>query len=101
MTWDPVKALPVLHALSGVVSIRAIYPPKHPRVGEAVHGMRTALTDCLSERGADEITFLIIDQELLVDDRPIRAHQGHLASLVRTLTCRMLQFDLHDLIVSL
>ena len=88
MRWDPVKALPFLHALSGAVSIRAIYPPKHPRVGEAIRRMQADLTDCLDDRGADEITFLIIDRELLVDDRPIRAHQGHLASLVRTLTRR-------------
>ncbi len=88
MTRDPVQALPLLHALSSAVSIRAIYPPKHPRVGEAIRRTRGDLTDCLDDRGADEITILIIDRELLVDDRPIRAHLGHLASLVRTITRR-------------
>lgn len=88
MRQDPLKALPFLHGLSGAVSIRAIYPPKHPRVGEAIRRMKTDLKECLKDRGADEITFLIIDRELLVDDRPIRSHQGHLASLVRTVTRR-------------
>ncbi|MCP3961639.1 MAG: HD domain-containing protein [bacterium] len=86
MTNDPAQALPVLHSLSSAVAIRAIYPSNHPRVEEAVDRLVETLQTCLRERGADEVTFLIIDSELLVDQRPTRAHMTNLAALVRTLS---------------
>ncbi len=88
MTQDPLFALRFLSALSGAVGIRAIYPANHPRVTEAVDGMVDDLETCLRRRGTEEITFLIIDRELVIDDRPARAHQGTLAAAVRTLSGR-------------
>ncbi len=86
MTKDPAQALPVIHSLSSAVNIRAIYPLNHPRVAEAIDRMVEVVRTCLRERAASEVTFLIIDRELLVDNRPTRAHMTNLASLVRNLT---------------
>ena len=82
---DPGQALPVLRSLSTAVNFRALYPASHPRVVEGVEDLVRELGTCLQERGRDEITFLIIEQELLVDDRPIRAGHLYLAPLIRTL----------------
>ena len=86
MTRDPAQALHLLHSLSSAVSIRAIYPSQHPRVAEAVDRLVTALETCLRRRGAEEITFLIIDRELLIDNRPTRAQRTNLSAVVRNLS---------------
>jgi putative nucleotidyltransferase with HDIG domain len=85
MSRDPVQALTMLQALASALNIRAIYPAEHPRVQESVTRLVSALAACLREREATEITLLILDQELLVDERPLRAHAGQLRTLVRGL----------------
>ncbi len=85
---DPAQALPVLRSLSTAVNYRALYPSTHPRVVEGVEALVKILGFCLWERGRDDITFLLIEQELLVDDRPIRAGRLYLAPLIRIL-CRL------------
>lgn len=82
---DPAHALPLLQSLSTAVNYRALYPSTHPRVVEGIEVMVEALEICLRERGRDDITFLVIEHELLVDDRPIRAGHLYLAPLIRTL----------------
>jgi len=71
--------------LSTAVNFRALYPSTHPRVVEGAEALVDSLEICLRERGRDDITFLMIEQELLVDDRPIRAGHLYLAPLIRTL----------------
>ena len=46
MNRDPEQALPLLHSLSSAVGIRAIYPPSHPRVTEAVNRLVKAFLAC-------------------------------------------------------
>ncbi len=82
---DPVQALPVLRALATAVNFRALYPQSHPKVVEGVDATVTCLDTCLGQRGADSITFLVIDNEFLVDDRPIRSGQLYLNPLIRTM----------------
>lgn len=81
---DPAHALPVLRSLSTAVNFRALYPSSHPRVVQGIEALVDTLETCLKERGHSEITFLIIEHELLVDDRPIRAGRLYLAPLIRT-----------------
>ncbi len=83
---DPAQALPVLRALSIAVNFRALYPPSHPKVVEGVDAVVGSFEACLKERGSDSMTFLVIDHELLVDDRPIRSGQMYLAPLIRTMS---------------
>lgn len=82
---DPAQALPVLRALSTAVNYRALYPQSHPKVVEGVSAVVGSLESCLNERGSDSMTFLVIDDELLVDDRPIRSGQMYLGPLIRTM----------------
>jgi putative nucleotidyltransferase with HDIG domain len=82
---DPMLALPVLRALSSAITVRAMYPHDHPKVVEGVSDLLTKMQTYLAELGRDEITFLIIERELLVDDRPIRGRNLHLTPLVRTM----------------
>ena len=77
--------LPVIRALSKAVYTRAIYPPDHPRVGEGEEHVRQALSTGLSRLGSDELTLLVIENELLFDDRPLRSHNLQLAPFVRTM----------------
>ena len=86
MTTDPEQALVLLHSLASAIGIRAIYPSKHPRVRQAVERLVTALETCLLHRGTEEITFLIVDRELLIDNRPARSHRADLTAVVRSLS---------------
>lgn len=83
---DPTQALPILRALSTSVNFRALYPQNHPKVVEGVDAMVDSLADCLRQRGQDSITFLVIENELLVDHRPIRAGHLYLTPLIRTMS---------------
>jgi len=82
---EPSQALPVLRALATAINFRALYPASHPRVVAGVAQLVAQLNHCLSASGAQEVTFLVIEQELLVDDRPIRGGHLYLAPLIRTL----------------
>ena len=48
------------------VNMRALYPPNHPRVIQAVDAILAAIGD------ADEITFIIVDDDLVLGDDVIR-----------------------------
>lgn len=82
---DPSRALPLLRALSTAINLRALYPASHPRLVAGVADVIAELDRCLASSGGEEVTFLVIEHELLVDDRPIRGSHLYLAPLIRTL----------------
>ncbi|RLE25026.1 MAG: hypothetical protein DRJ65_08720 [Acidobacteria bacterium] len=83
---NPGQALPLLRALSTAVNYRALYPQSHPKVIEGVGAVVGCLHTFLKERGCDSMTVLVIDNELLVDDRPIRSGHLYLGPLIRTMS---------------
>jgi hypothetical protein len=85
MPRDPVTVVALIRALSKAVYTRAIYPPNHPRMVDGEQGVLDALAAGFSRLGSDEITVLIIEDELLFDDRPLRSHSLQLAPFVRTM----------------
>ena len=72
--------------LSRALTGRAMYPEGHPSVQASVGELLASLEACLSKRGADEVTFLVIDRDLVVDDRPLRTKSMHLRPFVRLMT---------------
>jgi putative nucleotidyltransferase with HDIG domain len=85
MIEDPNQALPVLRTMSTAVSVRTMYPPGHPKVVEGGQQLAETLHACLAERGRDEVTFLFIEKELLIDNRPVRGRGLFLEPLMRTM----------------
>ena len=73
----------LLTRLSRATASRAIYPAEHPTVAGAVDDLVAALGACLEARGADEVTFFVLDEEVVVDDRPVRARTLYLVPFVR------------------
>ena len=69
--------------LSRALTSRAMYPEGHPSVEASVEDLLSSLEACLGKRGSDEVTFLVIDRDLVVDDRPLRTKSMHLKPFVR------------------
>ena len=82
---DPIQALPLLQSFASALNISAIYPPEHPNVMESVTRVVAAHQACLRERDGADVTFLVIGQELLVDERPLRAHDQQVRPFVRAM----------------
>lgn len=79
------EELRLLIELSRAIGVRAIYPPEHPSVAQAVERVLDALRTCTAAGAVDEITFLQLDGEVFLDERPIRSETLHLAPFVRTM----------------
>jgi HD-GYP domain-containing protein (c-di-GMP phosphodiesterase class II) len=73
--------------LSAAINTRALYAAGHPRVAAAVQGVVEAVTRACAERREEDVTFLIVGDDLVVDQRPLRAgglfQQGFVATLRR------------------
>ena len=54
------------------VTMRTLYPGGHPRLAEAVKQVVDALHDLLEKRGGDSITFLIVGEDLVVEQEVLR-----------------------------
>src|SRR5438876_7676520 len=58
--------------IASAVTTHGLYPPNHPRVRQSVEGILSAVGELTSEAGRDSITYLIIADDLVVDDAVIR-----------------------------
>ena len=58
--------------LVAATNMRTLYPVNHPRVRESVASVVSALKQVLEERETDSITFLIVGDDLVVDDEALR-----------------------------
>ena len=58
--------------IAAAINVYALYPPQHPRVVESLGRVVTVLHDTLEETRADAITYLIVGDDLVVDDEVIR-----------------------------
>ena len=71
--------------IAAAINTRALYSEGHPRVAQAAAAVLEAMTAAVG--GQDFITFLIVGEDLVVDDRPLRRagiyHQNFVHALRR------------------
>jgi HD-GYP domain-containing protein (c-di-GMP phosphodiesterase class II) len=70
------------------INTRTLYVAAHPNVAKAVERLIDALVAACEERRQDAITFLAIDGEVVVDQRPLRRSGLYQEQFVRLLTRR-------------
>lgn len=72
-------------ALAAALNARALYPPAHPSMARALAQLRDAVVTLCDERRQDAVTFVRLDDELVVDGRPLRSGALYLQPFVRAL----------------
>jgi hypothetical protein len=82
---------PLLVGLATAIHTRALYPRPHPMVSGTAAEALKALDAALRERGSDEITLLVVDQDLVVDEHPLRGAALYPRTVVRALARRGVQ----------
>jgi HD-GYP domain-containing protein (c-di-GMP phosphodiesterase class II) len=58
--------------VAAAVTMRTLYPGNHPRLIQAVQHMIIALQDALEQQKRDSITFLIVGDDLVVEQQVLR-----------------------------
>ncbi|HUP47834.1 MAG TPA: HD domain-containing phosphohydrolase [Thermoanaerobaculia bacterium] len=58
--------------IAAAVTMRTLYPGDHPRLSHAVQQMVGALHDLLEQQRSDSITFLIVGDDLVVEQQALR-----------------------------
>ncbi|HUP47147.1 MAG TPA: HD domain-containing phosphohydrolase [Thermoanaerobaculia bacterium] len=58
--------------IAAAVTMRTLYPGNHPRVGQAVRQIVGALHDVLERQKSDSITFLIVGDDLVIEQQVLR-----------------------------
>ncbi|HNU83542.1 MAG: HD domain-containing protein [Acidobacteria bacterium] len=89
MSLQAVQA--ILAALTTGITTRAIYPRNHPRVRQAAADLITVFGETLRAVGKEELTILVVGDELVVDDRPMRQAALFQESLLRGLQRRSVE----------
>ncbi len=59
--------------IAAAVNIRSLYPANHPRVVQSVAELETAAIDALEKTGSEDLTFILIGDDLLIGDQVIRS----------------------------
>jgi putative nucleotidyltransferase with HDIG domain len=75
-----------LRAMSKVLTDRTLYPANHPQAMAGVAALRAAIDDLFAER--DERTFVVIDDQIFVDDRLLGGRGKGAADLAAVLRDR-------------
>lgn len=71
--------------IGAAIHTRALYDHDHPQVRQALDGAVKALEAACDERRSEEVTFLIVGEDLVVDQRPLRRGGPYQQSFVETL----------------
>jgi HD-GYP domain-containing protein (c-di-GMP phosphodiesterase class II) len=58
--------------LAAAANMRALYPPSHPRVKEAMDQIMAALAHAVEEQGRSAITILIVGDDLVIEHDVVR-----------------------------
>jgi HD-GYP domain-containing protein (c-di-GMP phosphodiesterase class II) len=72
-----------LRAMSKVLTDRTLYPSNHPQAMAGVAALRAVISDLFAER--DERTFVVIDDQIFVDDRLVGGRGKGAADLATVL----------------
>jgi HD-GYP domain-containing protein (c-di-GMP phosphodiesterase class II) len=70
---------------AGALTTHALYPGAHPAVAGALGQLRDAVAAACDERRQDSLTFIRLDDELVVDGRPLRSGALYLPPFIRAL----------------
>lgn len=62
----------VASLISAAVNIRSLYPSNHPRVAQSVTELGAAVTELLERETLEDLTFILIGDDLVVGDQVIR-----------------------------
>jgi len=71
--------------MAGALTTNALYPAAHPAVSQALAQLRDGVVAACDERRQDALTFLRLDDELVVDGRPLRSGALYLQPFARAL----------------
>jgi HD-GYP domain-containing protein (c-di-GMP phosphodiesterase class II) len=71
--------------MAGALTTSALYPPAHPAVAGALAQLRDGVVAACDERRQDALTFLRLDDEIVVDGRPLRSGALYLQPFIRAL----------------
>ena len=71
--------------VAGALTTSALYPPTHPAVAGTHAQLREGVVAACDERRQDALTFLRLDDEIVVDGRPLRSGALYLQPFVRAL----------------
>jgi HD-GYP domain-containing protein (c-di-GMP phosphodiesterase class II) len=75
--------------IAAAINVRALYAGAHPRVAQAVQSILGDLTAALA--GREAVTLLIVGDDLVVDDRPLRRSGIYQQSFVQALRRRRVE----------
>ncbi|HEY0592323.1 MAG TPA: HD domain-containing phosphohydrolase [Thermoanaerobaculia bacterium] len=62
----------VASLISAAVNVRSLYPANHPRVAQSIEELGAAVTGVLERERREELTFILIGDDLLVGEEVIR-----------------------------
>jgi HD-GYP domain-containing protein (c-di-GMP phosphodiesterase class II) len=71
--------------VAGALTTSALYPPAHPAVAGALAQLCDGVVAACDERRQDALTFLRLDDEIVVDGRPLRSGALYLQPFIRAL----------------
>jgi HD-GYP domain-containing protein (c-di-GMP phosphodiesterase class II) len=71
--------------LAGALTTHALYPSTHPAVAGVLAQVRDGVVAVCDERRQDALTFIRLDDELVVDSRPLRSGAIFLQPFIRAL----------------
>jgi HD-GYP domain-containing protein (c-di-GMP phosphodiesterase class II) len=71
--------------LAGALTTSALYPSTHPAVASTLAQLRDGVVAACDERRQDSLTFLRLDDEIVVDGHPLRSGALYLQPFIRAL----------------
>ena len=71
--------------VAGALTTGALYPSTHPAVASAIAQLRDGVVAACDDRRQDALTFLRLDEEIVVDGRPLRSGALYLQPFTRAL----------------
>jgi HD-GYP domain-containing protein (c-di-GMP phosphodiesterase class II) len=74
--------------IASAVNMRTLYPANHPRVVQSVDAIVASLKRVVKETGGESVTFLIVDNDLVVEQEAMRKETLSLRQFVETLKGR-------------
>jgi HD-GYP domain-containing protein (c-di-GMP phosphodiesterase class II) len=75
----------VIAHVAGALTTSALYPPAHPAVTRALTQLLEGVVAACDERRQDSLTFLRLDDEIVVDGRPLRSGALYFQPFIRAL----------------
>jgi HD-GYP domain-containing protein (c-di-GMP phosphodiesterase class II) len=71
--------------IAGALTTHSLYPATHPAVAGTLAQLRDAVVAACDERRQDSLTFIRLDDEIVVDGRPLRTGALYLQPFIRAL----------------